>query len=473
VLVSLHDIKKCFGMLAIKRSKALNEAELETSKIIAGYISNMIDKFTLIEDLKTYSVGIERLLMELGAIHEISHAFGSGKNILALLEFIMEKCMSLMNAEAASLMLITEDEKELEFKVALGPKGKTVKPFRLPLGKGVAGWVAITREPVLIPNAYEDPRFDPSFDKKSGFKTRSILCVPMFYHDKTIGVMQILNRKDGKEFSEEDKMIFTIFATQAALSIENARLVNDAIEKERMEKELEVAAEIQQLLIPNKLPEIPSLDITARNIPCKQIGGDFYDVRKIDDGRYLIIIADVSGKGVPAGLVVSTMQASLKAYLTYTQDLVELTNYLNQLIVDQTTSERYITFFISLYDIETNEMRYVNAGHNPPFLFRENEVMRLKGGGIPLGFMPFEYEEQKIQFNQNDLLLLYTDRLEEAMNPEGEEYGEQRVVDYFHHQNGHQANELMNKLIGEVTSFRKGQLLEDDLTMIIMRTRAR
>lgn len=469
LLIPIGGGNQCSGLLAIEGKSRLAESVIDSSRIIAGYVEHVIDKFVLIEDLKTYSQGMERLLSELGVIHEISHAFGAGHNLQTLLEFIMEKCMQLMNAEAASLMLLTAGEDELEFKVALGPKGKHVKPFRLPIGKGIAGWVAATREPVLIADAYADPRFDPSFDKKSGFKTRSILCVPMFYQDKTIGVMQILNRRDGQVFTDEDKMLFTIFATQAALSIENARLINEAIEKERMEKELQVASEIQQLVLPKILPDIPELDIAASNIPCKQIGGDYYDVRKIDANRYLIIIADVSGKGVPAALVVSTMQASLKANLNYTTNLVELTNYLNRLIVEQTTSDRYITFFISLFDTKENKLQYVNAGHNPPFIFRGNQIVRLEGGGIPLGFMPFEYEEQSVNLDPGDMIMLYTDGLAETMNPLEEEFGEERLIQFCQNRNGDNPSTILDNLTRKLGDFREGQVLLDDLTMIIMK----
>ncbi|MGD9486587.1 MAG: SpoIIE family protein phosphatase [Calditrichaceae bacterium] len=459
-----------YGLIMAEKGDKWNKIEKDVGGLITRYLTSLIDNQYLVDDIRKFSGRMEQLVTEMSALHEITRAFESGQNLQSLLEFIMDKCMTLMSAEAASLMLMVEDGKELEFKVALGPKGKEVKPFRLQVGKGIGGWVAQMKEAVLIPDAYKDSRFDPSFDKKSGFVTRTILCVPMVYQEKTIGVMQILNRKDGQPFNENDLMLFTIFATQAALSIENARLLIDAIEKERLEKELEVAAEIQRLIIPQVLPEIPGFEIAAMNIPCKQVGGDFYDIYKIDEDNYLITIADVSGKGVPGALVVSTMQATLKAYLKYTKNLVELTGYLNELIIEQTTDDRYITFFTGIYNTTSKVLRYINAGHNPPYLLRSgNEIIELKGGGIPVGLLPFTYTEQQIKLMEGDFILFYTDGLVEAMNPQKDEFGEERVITFLKNKNSWKPQEFIDELKREVGVFCSGEALFDDFTIIAIR----
>ncbi len=459
-----------YGLILAEKGDNWNKIEQDVGGLITRYLTSVIDNQYLVDDIRKFSGRMEQLVTEMSALHEITRAFESGQNLQSLLEFIMDKCMTLMSAEAASLMLMVEDGKELEFKVALGPKGKEVKPFRLQVGKGIGGWVAQMKEAVLIPDAYKDSRFDPSFDKKSGFVTRTILCVPMVYQEKTIGVMQILNRKDGQPFNQNDLMLFTIFATQAALSIENARLLIDAIEKERLEKELEVAAEIQRLIIPQVLPEIPGFEIAAMNIPCKQVGGDFYDIYKIDEDNYLITIADVSGKGVPGALVVSTMQATLKAYLKYTKNLVELTGYLNELIIEQTTDDRYITFFTGIYNSASEVLRYINAGHNPPYLLRSgNEIIELKGGGIPVGLLPFTYTEQQIKLMEGDFILFYTDGLVEAMNPEKDEFGEERVISFLKNKNSWKPQEFIDELKREVGVFCSGEALFDDFTIVAVR----
>ena len=314
VLFSINFDDKCRAFLGINSTiPTFTRRQVEIGRFIANYIGNILHNENLVANLKDYSNRMQRMLNEMGTLHEITHALEYSENIDLLLMYIMQKSQSVMQAESASLMLVIEETNELEFKIVLGPKASEVKPFRLPIGKGIAGWVAQSGKPVLIPDCYSDPRFDPSFDKRSGYHTRTMLTVPMIHQSKTLGVMSILNRLDGNPFDENDQMLFTIFASQAALSIENARLLYAAIEKERLDKELQVASEIQRLLIPQKIPQSDFLEIAAEYIPCKEIGGDFYDVIQLDDNRFIFVIADVSGKGIPGAMVVANMQATSPA----------------------------------------------------------------------------------------------------------------------------------------------------------------
>jgi sigma-B regulation protein RsbU (phosphoserine phosphatase) len=388
-----------------------------------SYIANLVNNENLVQDLEGSSERMQKMLREMVTLHEITHALESSDNLDSLLEYIMQKSQNVMTAEAASLMLVLEDTNELEFKVTLGPKAKEVKPFKLPIGQGISGWVAQTGEAVLIPDAYSDPRFDPSFDKRSGFRTNSMLCVPMIHKSKIVGVMTLINKLDGTPFNENDQNLFTIFASQAALSIENARLLFAAIEKERLDKELQVASEIQRLLIPQEIPKSSFLEIAAEYIPCKEVGGDFYDIIRLDENRYIFVVADVSGKGIPGALVVSNMQATLRAFLEYSDDLLPVVSRLNEAIIRQTTTDRYITFFIGLYDHTKSKLAYINAGHNPPLLINKNGDMKeLKTGGIFIGYMPWEYEIEEISFKKDDTLVMYTDGLVEAMDSDEEEF---------------------------------------------------
>jgi len=200
-LFSINMDGECVAFMAIgSKIPTFTDRQIDIAHFIANYIGNLLYNDNLLQDLQYFSQRMEQLLNEMGTLHEITHALDSVRNLDSLLEYIMEKSQSVMQTEAASMMLVIEETNELEFKVALGPKGKEVKPFRLPIGNGISGWVAKTGEPVLIPDCYSDSRFDPSFDKRSGFRTRSMLCVPMTYHNKIMGVMSVLNRKDGNPF---------------------------------------------------------------------------------------------------------------------------------------------------------------------------------------------------------------------------------------------------------------------------------
>jgi phosphoserine phosphatase RsbU/P len=444
--------------------------QINMAEHIAGYIANMIHNEKMVHNLEQYSERMQRLLKEMGTLHEITHALESADNLDSLLEYIMKKSQAIMQSSSASLMLVVEGANELEFKIALGPKATEVKPFRLPIGHGISGWVAQTGEAVLIADAYSDPRFDPSFDKRSGFITKSMLVVPMIHKSKTIGVMSVLNRFDGLPFNENDKMLFTIFASQAALVIENARLLHAALEKERLDKELQVAAEIQRLLIPQQIPQIPFLDISAAYIPCKEVGGDFYDIIQLDDDRFVFIIADVSGKGIPGAMVVANMQATLRGLLQYSSDLLSVVKRLNETIIRQTTVDRYITFFIGLYDHGQSTLTYINAGHNPPLLLDNHDtIIELSTGGIFIGYIPWEYQSATVPFDRDHTLVLYTDGLVETMNEQEVEFGLDALKKIIGsgHRNG--SEYLKDEIIRRVKKHLGQNPMEDDFTLLISR----
>lgn len=443
---------------------------INSFKLLANNFEQVLQNDFLEQSLNRSNQQTRQMISEMGALHEISRMFESSKNIDALLKYVLEKCMDLMNAEAASSMMVVEGTDELEFKTVLGPKSEGVKPFRLKIGKGLSGWVAQNNEPVLIPDAYKDSRFDPSFDKRSGFRTKSMLCVPLTYKSKPIGVMTILNRLDGNPFTESDKNLLTTFASQAALAIENAQLLQTTLEKERLDKELQVAAEIQQLIIPQSLPPIKGLDISATYVPCKEVSGDFYDIIKIDENQYVFVVADVSGKGIPGAMLVSTMQAILKAYLEYSTDLKSIIVKLNERIIKNTTEDRFITFFFGLYNTSKNTLNYINAGHNPPILILDNnELQRLDKGGIFIGCLPWEYELTTIQLPKHSILVLFTDGIVEAMNEKQEEFGEDRLISILKQGKSLTMPELREQIIKRVKEHRGGRVLEDDLTLALIK----
>ena len=462
---------KCVACIAISSPVPIfTERQIEMAKFSCNYIANLVNNENLVQDLEGSSERMQKMLREMVTLHEITHALESSDNLDSLLEYIMQKSQNVMSAEAASLMLVIEETDELEFKVALGPKAQAVKPYRLPIGKGISGWVAQTGEAVLIPDAYSDPRFDPSFDKRSGFRTNSMLCVPMIHQSKIVGVMTLINKMDGKPFNEYDQNLFTIFASQAALSIENARLLFAAIEKERLDKELQVAAEIQHLLIPQSIPDSPYLEIAAEYIPCKEVGGDFYDIIKLDENRFIFVVADVSGKGIPGALVVSNMQATLHAFLEYSDDLLPIVSRLNEAIIRQTTTDRYITFFIGLYDHKKSSLAFINAGHNPPLLINKKGDMReLKTGGIFIGFMPWNFEMEEIEFNKEDTLVMYTDGLVEAMDNEDTEFDITGLKTTIKESLSMNCDQLKNEIFKRVNDHIGTVPLSDDFTLLISR----
>ncbi|RMH66305.1 MAG: GAF domain-containing protein [Calditrichaeota bacterium] len=431
---------------------------------------------TLVLSNRALSARLERsrarnrnMLNEVSALHDISRAFEGADQLDPLLTYIVDKARQLLHAESASLMLHVADVNELEFRVVLGPRAQNVKSFRLPVGRGIAGWVAANKKPLLIEDAYNDPRFDPSFDKRSGYRTRSIVCVPMLHLKKMVGVMTLLNRKDNLPFSEEDMNTLTAFAGQAALAIENSRMLQQVLEKERLDNELKVAARIQQRLIPHALPDIKGLDIAASYIPCKEMSGDFYDIIPLKDGRYAFVVADVSGKGIPAAMLVANMQARLHAYLENQLGLRTVVNRLNEGIIKASTADRYITFYIALYDADSRRLHSLNAGHNPPLLFGNRQLIKLTAGGIFIGSLPWQYQSEIVTLEKDEILVLYTDGLVEAMDAGEREFDETRLIEVVNACKEHCAAEINRRIREAVKAHIQEHPLQDDFTLLVIK----
>ncbi len=439
-------------------------------KLCALLFESLLDNIHLQRELQRASSRMQAVIEETTALHEISRSIESISSLDSLLHHIVLKSMHLMHAESGSLMLYTEQGDELEFKVAIGPKSDNVKPFRIKPGQGISGWVAKYGKPILIKDAYKDERFDPSFDKRSGYRTRSFLCVPLKYKDHILGVITILNRLDHRPFTERDQQMLVTFATQAALAIENTRLLKEALEKERLKADLKVAAKIQSMLIPQKLPFIDQLEVAATYIPCKEMSGDFYDVIPMEDGKWVFVMADVSGKSVPGAMLMSNFQATIRTYLQFSSDLIWIMGRINELLIQHTDSDRYITVFVALYDPQEGIFTSVNAGHNPPLLVKaDNQVEKLDKGGIFVGILPWSYEKQKFEFFKDNLLVMYTDGLVEAMNAHEEEFGLNRlreIVLKYRHEN---IDSLKEHIIEAVKRHTGGKPLDDDFTLLLVR----
>ncbi len=273
-------------------------------------------------------------------------------------------------------------------------------------------------------------------------------------------------------FDATDQLLLDAFTRQVHVSLENNYLYQQSLEKERTDHEIAIAGSIQKNIIPNKLPEIEGYDLHGINIPTKYIGGDYYDCIPLKNGRFMFIMADVSGKGVSAGLLVSTLHAAAHAYLDGAFELVSLIQKLNQVIVAATTDDKYITAVFAILNPVENELDVVNAGHNPTYILRKNRsIEEVKTGGIPLGFMsmPFPYESSKLTLNQGDSVFFYTDGVTEAMNEKNEEYDIKRPVREF--LVSHQcptAEDFIGELMADIRDFTGDTPQSDDITSLFL-----
>lgn len=471
ILYPIRENGNCYGFLGVGRKTCkIKSIELKIGELIVSYLAAFWRNLELLKNTKELNERTQVSIGEVTSLLEISYAIESGEDIQTLLEAIINKCKFLMKAEAASLLLLDENKNELEFRIALGPKGKEIKPLRLPVGKGIAGWVAKEGEPLLISDAYSDSRFDPSFDKKTGYTTKSVICVPLKHKEKIVGVVQALNRLDGQAFTQEDLRTFNLFATLAALAIENSRILRTALEKKKFEKDITLATEIQRLIIPQHMPKVAGLEMSGIFIPSKGISGDFYSVFPINEFETVFCVADVSGKGVPGAILVATLHATLKAYLDFTTDLVLILNKLNHLIEELSSPDQYITLFIGNYNHNTSELTYINAGHYPPILIsKKNKPQKLTKGGVGIGVVPMEYEAAKVKFEKDDLLLMYTDGVVEAHNEKHELFTEENLIKTVLTKRSQSCEVIQDEITLRVLDHCGDQPLSDDFTIFLVR----
>ena len=405
--------------------------------------------------------------IRLMAVVEIGKLLNSTLDLNKILKIILDTAIKNLNADRGTLYLIDHEKKELWSKVL---QGDSLIEIRLPVGQGISGYVAETGKKVILKDAYKDERFNPEFDKKTGYVTKTILCTPMKNRKgEMIGVFQIINRKNGF-FTIDDVKFLDTLSVDACIAIENARLHEESLEKERMEKELEVAATIQKTIIPKEIVQKEGFEIAGINVPSKQVGGDFYDVVDLPNGHLALIIADVSGKSVPGALLVSTLQASLRAYLESDFELKKLVAKLNRIILRNSTSDKYITFFIAILDTDKQVLHSVNAGHNPPILCRNGSLKKLVAGGIPLGMAPFdEYEAEETLLQANDVLIMFTDGVTEAADKEDNFYDDERLEQCALKNSKLGAEALKRVIYDDVKKFVGEAEQSDDITMLILK----
>lgn len=272
------------------------------------------------------------------------------------------------------------------------------------------------------------------------------------------------------DFDQTDELLLEAFPRQVLAAIENEHLHNESIIKERMHQEIETAAAIQRRIIPQKLPEIEGYDLAGINIPSLEIGGDYYDVSKLKDGRYLLIIADVAGKGVASGLLVNTLNATLNAYAENEFKLTEVADRLNKIIFKASTPEKYITGFIAILDPPTGNIEYLNAGHNPIFYSSKGNLIKLDKGGFAFGMLDLgmPYESSFINMEPGEKILFYTDGITEAMNENYDEYSDKRLELFFINNNFPKAETFIKSLITDVKDHTSNTPQSDDITALYL-----
>ncbi len=272
-------------------------------------------------------------------------------------------------------------------------------------------------------------------------------------------------------FTEDDYRSLSLFAAQAAIALENARLHRQALDNERLRREMELAAEIQRGILPHLLPELEGFELLGWNRPAREVGGDYYGAFTLGDDRLAVVVADVTGKGMPAALLVSTIHSALRLMVDRYDDYPDLVARLNQHIAESSSANKFITLILAILDRNSDRLVYINAGHNPGFVVRANgETELLQPSGVPLGLLPMSrYTEASVAFGAGDLLCLYSDGINECEAPNDDQYGFERLVEHMVEHRGEPLADAHRTLEADLGAFARGNSQNDDQTLMLVR----
>lgn len=410
---------------------------------------------------------------------KISKSLGLEIRLDPLLQLIVSEVTDAMQAERSTLFLV--DRSKPDQLVSRVAEGVGAKEIRVLFGFGIAGKTAQIRQTINIPDAYSDTRFNPLFDKTSGFRTRSILSMPII--DQTgvlIGVVQVLNKKHGV-FTKQDEEFLEAICVQLDIALKRAEMVDLYLQLLIVTKSLELAREIQMGLVPKDFPALPEfkeVDIFATIIPTYEVGGDLYDFFPLDKDRICFIIGDVSDKGIPAALFMAMTRTAFKmAAIASPYAIGHTLGRVNQFLCESNPQQMFVTALAGILDLRTGQVEYADAGHEPPFIVqRSGTVVKVdKVGGIVLGFMPGqEFTSGTMQLDPGDTLVLYTDGVTEAMNVDHELFGAEAIETTLS-RIGQPTNSegVINGLLKDMGNFVGEAHQSDDITMLVIQYRGR
>ena len=448
---------KLVGVIDLQstRANAYTEYDSALLRLIAARVS------IAIENARLYR-RVERQNRTLKALTHISREFSAILNLNELLGKIAETMRALINYDAFSILLVDHDARALRHRFSIR-YDQRVDIDNIPLGKGLTGAAATSREVVRVHDTTKDPRYIASHPD-----IRAEVAVPLIVQDRVIGVMDLESERVGF-FSDDHVRTLTVLAPQIASSVDNARLYEELATRERrMEEDLKAARDLQRVMLPDGAPEIEGLESAVRLRPAREISGDIYDIFEHKEGQTFIAMGDVSGKGAAAALYGGLVSGLLRMLAPRRRRPAELLKALNDALIERRVESRYVTLCVLLWDPITRQIVMANAGALPPLICRSNEIVKVRVEGVPLGLLASrEYEEVPFQLQPDDLLVLYSDGITDHINSAGIEYGRGRLAQVVRSHCGRASAEIVSEIFKDVDRFAKTAF--DDQTVLVMK----
>jgi len=404
------------------------------------------------------------------AILAVTSKLAAPFDLLTMLAEVVSAAKQVLHADGGSVWLYDPAADELILEVATG-----IEPLRVPAGAGIVGACARDRQIINVPDCYADQRFNPDIDRRSGYRTRCMLTLPLVDHkDVLVGVLQVLN-KDTGSFDGEDETLATALAAQCAVALQRVRMTEALIEGEKMRQELEMARVVQMSTLPSRMPSLPGYDVFGMCRPAGLTGGDTFDLAVIDQGL-LAVLGDATGHGIAPALSVTQMQAMLRMAFRLGADLETAFTQVNNQLADTLPDDRFITAFIGLLDAASHRLRFHSGGQGPILHFQAaaRACARHKPTSFPLAAMPLAQLRPAVSLEMapGDILVLLSDGIYEYCNAANEEFGQQRVRDILAAHHARPAAEISAILLEAVREFANGAPQEDDMTVVLVKREA-
>lgn len=399
---------------------------------------------------------------------DVSRQLGATFELEPLLKSIEEAALQVLDCERVSVFLYDPGTRELFSKVATG-----VDDIRFPVNTGIAGEAAQSRKTILVADAYSDPRFNPAVDRATGFKTRNMLTLSMVGYDgRLVGVLQLLNKRRDC-FVASDERLAEMLSALAGVAIQRQFLMQEYAEKQKLERDLDLARQIQRGYLPDENPRLEGFEIAGWNKPADQTGGDAFDFIPAVDGRLGLLIADATGHGVGPALIVAECRALLRGLASTTVDLAQLMGKANEVLYEDLKEGRFVTVCLAFVDTETSTISHLSAGHGPliHYVAADDAFVELPAATLPLGItdrLP-DGHAPDIQLDSGDLFILITDGFFEWVRSDGTQFGMERLYDVVRRNRGLPCAEIIERLHRAVVEYGQGTPQEDDLTAIVVK----
>jgi len=429
-------------------------------ELLAGRIAMAI------ENARLYRRSV-RQSRTLHLLNEISRELSSVLVLNELLRKIGALTKRLIDYHRFSIMLLDEQSQTINAVISLRQDERMPDKCSVHAGKGVVGAAASSRQTVVVSDVSKDSRYimvNPD--------TRSEMAVPLIYHDKVIGIVD-MESPHPAYFTEEHVRIFSTLAPQIAVAIENARLYERVVRSEaRMERDLERAREIQLHLMPALSPVIPGMEVSARFQPARELGGDLYDFLNYGKDRHVLAIGDVSGKGAPAALYGAMASGILRSLAPQRLSAPEMLKRLNVMLLERRIEGHFITLTYAIWEPKTRTLHIANAGMPLPILVRQGHAKPIRAEGVPLGLLDHaEYQETAVTLEKGDMLAMFSDGLQEAADPQHEEFGTRRLEKALRENAHRPLGEILETIFAELARFEQGHPRRDDQTLLLFRVR--